>query len=393
MKQQRICFLVESIFTIGGVQRVTAVIAQQLSRHFDVTIVTFDPPEAEDTSLYGLSGWPIHYRFFRYPPIPKAKKQLCKAYSLLYRRYLPQIALTHRGYAHSSFPSELRQALANELNQGHYDVIIGVHAPIATRLAALRSQLKCQRLIGWVHNSFDAMFQSGSFYAGRELERYFVYQFQRLSRTVVLYNRDADRYWQEHSYRPDVIYNPLTLKPGESSKGDSHKFLAVGRMTKGHKGFDLLLKAFALFHEKNTDWTLDIVGEGPEHDQLLQMAKEAGIGQTVFFHPFTTDIQRYYSEAQVFVLSSRWEGLPLVLAEAMSHGLPVVSSDLPTCLEAMGDFALYFTTGDYRELALRLEEATHIDWPRKSAEAKALAAKFDVEIITRQWIDLIQSVV
>ena len=356
-----------------------------------MTIVTFDPSESVDTSLYGLDQWPIHYRFFRYPQIPKLKKQLCKAYSLLYRRCLPQIPLTHQGYAHSSFPAELRHALADELNQAPYDVIIGVHAPIATRLAALRCQLQCQRLIGWVHNSFDAMFQSGSFYAGHELERYFIYQFQRLSRTVVLYNRDADRYWQEHSYRPMVIYNPLTLTPGNSSKGDSRKFLAVGRMTKDHKGFDLLLKAFALFHERNINWTLDIVGEGPEHDSLVQMAKESGIEKAVCFHPFTNDIQRYYSEAQVFVLSSRWEGLPLVLAEAMSHGLPVVSSDLPTCQEAMGDFAIYFHTGNYRELAIRLDEATRIDWPAKSAEAKSVAAKFDVEKITQQWISLINS--
>ena len=61
---KKICFLVDSIFSFGGVQRVTAVIAKELSKNHDVTIVTFDKPERQDTSLYGLyEANPIAYRF------------------------------------------------------------------------------------------------------------------------------------------------------------------------------------------------------------------------------------------------------------------------------------------------------------------------------------------
>ena len=119
----------DSIFTIGGVQRVTAVIAKELAKDYDVTIITLDHPSAKDTSLYGLEEANIHYRFFSYPKVGTAKEAICKAYSYLYRKVLPQTQYTSELYAHSSFPSENRDALTAELLQGNYDVIIGDHAP------------------------------------------------------------------------------------------------------------------------------------------------------------------------------------------------------------------------------------------------------------------------
>jgi glycosyltransferase involved in cell wall biosynthesis len=73
----------------------------------------------------------------------------------------------------------------------------------------------------------------------------------------------------------------------------------------------------------------------------------------------------------------------------MAHGLPVVSSDLPTSIEIMGDFGLYFKSQDIQELAKRLEDATQLDWAAKSEEALKIATKFDIDSITAQWKALI----
>jgi glycosyltransferase involved in cell wall biosynthesis len=143
---------------------------------------------------------------------------------------------------------------------------------------------------------------------------------------VVLCQHDAKAY----HIPTKVIYNPLTLIPGEPSKGTSKKFLAVGRFSPLHKGFDLLIQAFALFAKKNSEWTLDIVGEGDEEQSYRSLIAQNHLEDRIAIHPFTNDIQNYYSDAQVYVLSSRWEGFGLVLVEAMAHGLPIVSSDLPT---------------------------------------------------------------
>ena len=182
--KKRICFLTDSIFSIGGVQRVTAVIAKELTKDYDVTIVTFDRPDMQDTTLYGLSEASVNYRFFRYPKIGKVKKWLCKAYSGYYRKMQLHGKVASNLYALSSFPSELREALTQELLQGHYDTIIGVHAPLAARLATLMSQLPDTRCIGWIHNSFEALFSPASRYIGPDLKRHYFYQFRRLHVTV-----------------------------------------------------------------------------------------------------------------------------------------------------------------------------------------------------------------
>ena len=383
---KKVCFLVDSIFTFGGVQRVTAVLAKELAKDYDVNIVTFDRPDSKDTTLYGLSEAPIKYRFFSYPSVGKLKKQLCRAYSGLYRKARLQGRFASNLYAHSSFSSELRTALADELRQGHYDTVVGVHAPLAARLATLMPALPGVRCVGWVHNSFEALFSATSRYIGPELQRHYVYQFRKLHATVLLCQHDADSYdAYDKLFAPTVIYNPLTLIPGKPSAGDSKRFLAVGRFSPLHKGFDLLIDAFHLFAQKDSAWTLDIVGEGEEEEMYRQKIAQYGLGERIVIHPFTNDIQAYYSQAQVYVLSSRWEGFGLVLVEAMAHGLPVVSSDLPTSKEIMGGFGLYFQNGNTEELAERLHDATRIDWKAKSSEAFTIARRFDLSQIAAQW--------
>ena len=187
-----------------------------------------------------------------------------------------------------------------------------------------------------------------------------------------------------------MIYNPLTLHPGKPSDGTSKRFLAVGRFSKQHKGFDLLIEAFHLFSQKNKEWFLDLVGEGVEEPLYRSLIKKYQLEERVIIHPFTNNIQEFYSKAQIYVLSSRWEGFGLVLVEAMAHGLPIISSDLPTSQEIMGNFGIYFKNGDIQDLAQRLEDATLIDWQTKSKEAFAIAKKFDISQIIKQWKDILE---
>ena len=382
---KKICFLVDSIFSIGGVQRVTAVIAKALANDYDVAIVTFDDPSKEDISMYDLKDAAIQYIFFKYPQVNTLKNFFCKAYSAIYRKVLPQTKITSDWYAHSSFPSELRDALVQELKG--FDIIVGVHAPLATRLASCKPFLENTKLIGWIHNSYEALFGENSRYIGPDLRKHYEFQLQKLHHTIVLCQYDA----QQYSFPTKVIYNPLTLIPGNVSQGTSKKFLAVGRFSRKHKGFDLLIQAFHLFAENNKEWTLDIVGEGVEEEIYRKLITEYGLENRITIHPFTNYIQSYYSNAQVYVLSSRWEGFGLVLVEAMAHGLPIVSSDLPTSLEILGDFGLYFENGNVEELAQRLEEATLLNWKKKSKEALHIAKRFNLDAIIKQWKQIIEN--
>ena len=386
---KKICFIVDSIFSVGGVQRVTAVIAKELAKEYDVTIVTFDNQEDKNITLYGLHEADIHYRFFSYPKIGFVKNLCCKLYSGFYLKCKPQSKWASDLYSYSSFPSEFRNALIEELKLGGYDIIIGVHAPLAARLATIRPHLKEVKLIGWLHNSYQALFGEDSMYLGKKRKRHYIYQFRKLDQVIVLSKNDAELFYQYDShFSPIVIYNPLTLRPGHLSTGNSKHFLAVGRFTPLHKGIDLLISAFHLFAHNNKEWELDIVGEGPEGDYYQSLIDKYHLGDRVHIHPFTNYIQSYYSKAQIFVLSSRWEGFGLVMVEAMAHGLPVISSDLPSSKEILGDFGIFFKNGDIQNLSKKLEKATTIDWQKKSQEAIEMAQRFEVSSIIQQWKDL-----
>ena len=405
---KRICFVVDSIFSIGGVQRVTAVIAKELAKDNDVSIVTFDKPDQINKSLYNLSEANINYGFVSYPKVGKIKWYICKAYSGLYLKLQPKYKWCSDLYAHSSFPSKLQNILLTELKQGQYDVIIGVHAPLAARLATLKKHLPETKCIGWLHNSYEALFgEKSHYYIGVKRRRHYIYQFRKLDNVVVLCKDDAkrfttfdDKFVPSVIYNPltlkqgkssnGVIYNPLTLKQGKSSNGTSKRFLTIGRFTPLHKGIDLLIEAFNLFSQKNQEWCLDIVGEGKEENTFRDLIVRYHLENRITIHSFTNNIQEYYSNAQIYVLSSRWEGMPLVLVEAMAHGLPIVTSDLPVSKEIMGDFGMYFKNGNIDDLAQKLEDATHIDWQAKSKEALAIAQRFDIENIIKQWKELIE---
>jgi glycosyltransferase involved in cell wall biosynthesis len=389
--KKKICFLVDSIFSIGGVQRVTAVIAKELAKDYDVSIFTFDKPEKQDTSLYNLGEQDIHYKFFAYPDVAKVKGFLCKVHRAIYIFIKSKSKWHSKLYARTSFPSEQRNTILPALQQGNFDVIIGVHAPLSERLATLKPYLPNTKLIGWLHNSYDALFGKGYSYIGSVKQPHFIYQFKKLEKVIVLCQNDAQLFTQfDQEFIPTVIYNPLTLVPGKPSNGNSKHFLAVGRFSYQHKGFDLLIKAFKIFSKDNKEWLLDIVGEGDMEFEYKALIKEYKLEDRIYIHPFTNNIQQYYSNAQVYVLSSRWEGMPLVLVEAMAHGLPIVTSDLPVCKEILGDFGMFFKNEDIDELAQRLEEATHIDWLQKSKIALEIANRYEVKPIVQQWKELIE---
>lgn len=125
-----------------------------------------------------------------------------------------------------------------------------------------------------------------------------------------------------------IIPNPYTtgknVKPyyGERKK----TVVSVGRFVE-QKGYDVLINAFKQFSEKHSDYKLIIYGDGPLKDDLIYQSKRLGIQESVYFPGFIHNVPETIREDGIFVLSSRFEGIPNALIEAMSVGIPTVSTD------------------------------------------------------------------
>ena len=386
----KILFYADTVFGFGGVQRVLAVIAKSLSEDNDVTILSTDTDE--NLSMYGYNKSNIHFEYITYIGKKNIEYFTCKSISFIYKKILPQNRHTSRIYSYSFFRPSYKRQLVDKINIGNYDAVIGVHAFLSLHLASVRRHLNVRSVIAWMHNSYDALFEKENPYLPG-LKSFFANEMRRLDGIVVLSKSDEELFRKNLGLESVTIYNPLTLEPRGIASLGYKKFLAIGRFSPKHKGFDLLIKAFAVFARQNSDWTLEIVGEGEEGIIYRQLIIENKLEKRVKICPFTKDIQRHYAGASAYVLSSRWEGQPLVLVEAMAHGLPIVSSDLPVAKELLEgcDCGLFFRCCDIDDMARALGLMASTDkWADMSENALKTSSHFKVENIRQQWVKLLQ---
>ena len=126
----------------------TAVIAEELTKYYDVTIVSFEKPEQKDLSMYSLKDYPVKIVFSHFPELGKWKRMSYNLYSYLYKNILPKTAITSDLYAHSSFPREMREAVVKILKEGEFDTIIAVNSFLSMRLATIKRDLGGVKAIG-----------------------------------------------------------------------------------------------------------------------------------------------------------------------------------------------------------------------------------------------------
>lgn len=125
---------------------------------------------------------------------------------------------------------------------------------------------------------------------------------------------------------PTLMEHPLA---SQVEKSGPCQLVAMGRLVPA-KQFDQLVQAFAMVAESFPDWTLHIYGEGPERAKLEQRIEVAGLKDRVFLPGKTSAPWQVLSEAQLFVLTSAYEGFPNVLLEAMTLGLPCITVNCPS---------------------------------------------------------------
>ena len=197
------------------------------------------------------------------------------------------------------------------------DVVITVATPLIRITAPAVFGLGVKN-VGWEHFNLYAGSKTGTIF--KLLSTWLV------DRTVVLTKKDESDFKKFLSPRVDYIPNFTTIGDNETSKIKNKVLLAVGRHSY-QKGFDLLLRAWSLAKPKG--WILKIVGAGELKNDNINLSKELGIEDSVVFADSTPDIKSEFLNASCFVLSSRFEGLVLVLIEAKMMGLPSICFNCP----------------------------------------------------------------
>ena len=205
--------------------------------------------------------------------------------------------------------------------------------------------------------------------------------------------------WEKHVNIPIfVIPNLVTVYPNDIScySERSNRIICVGRLTR-QKGFDYLIKAWALIANKYPEWKIDIFGSGDLEDFLIQMIDNYNLKESITINKPTSNIFEEYDRSSIYILSSRYEGFCLVLLEAMSFGIPCISFNCPHGPSDMitnGEEGILVPVGDINKLAESIEwMITHKEErERMSQNSREKVKYYLAENIMPQWVELFNKI-
>ncbi|MEI7831016.1 MAG: glycosyltransferase family 4 protein [Prolixibacteraceae bacterium] len=290
-------------------------------------------------------------------------------------------------YAIKRYFKNQTQALYRTSNlQGEKDPTfllgIGNYPSLLAAIIPKKLQIKT---IGCMHSPYNLV---------RHIWRIFRWLlYNKLDLLVSLTNRDVAQL-QQFNHNVAVIPNPLTFYPEQSAKLESKLMIAVGRL-EYQKGYDLMLDVFERFCRKNGEWKLKIIGDGSLKTDLQKVAGEKGIAGRLIIAPATYSIEKEYLDASIYLMTSRSEGLPMVLLEAQACGLPIIAFDCetgPAEIIHHGEDGYLIKPNDFDEMSERLLELAANEAKRKAfgTAARQNVKRFLPEEIFKQWDEVFQ---
>lgn len=375
----KITYIYTALVTRGGADRVITNKANWLAEHgYDVMIIT-------DTQL---GRAPI------YPLSPKVVlHDLSIDFSLEYGHSLPV-----RAWWYFKLMRLYRKKLKEVLMKRRSDVVIttlGRDLDFLTKIHDASVKVGESHIARQFSRNFHIMEQKGGLHKfiakvwRKKQER----DVSKLDALVLLTQADADAW--EGVTKTFVIPNPTPFYPKESSTCESHKAICVGRLNE-QKGYEYLIDAWSIVCKRYPDWILNVYGSGEIKSRLQDRIREQGLSDTMCIHEPVDNIVEKYLESSLYILSSRFEGFPMVLLEAMSCGLPCVSFDCPNGARDLvldgknGLLVEYLNVKQLAEAICRLIENTSL---RKQfgKSAKEDVQKYLPDSVMTLWVNLFKS--
>ncbi len=210
-------------------------------------------------------------------------------------------------------------------------------------------------------------------------------------RTVFQTERAKSYFPKSVQQKGVIIPNPVKVDEFYIPTGN-HKIVSVGRLEL-QKNKKLLIEAFYDVYKNHSEYSLHIYGEGTQEGELRQLIGKLGLDDKVFMHGNVNDVHKQISDAEIFVLSSDYEGLSNALLEAMMMGLPCVTTDCAGATDAVenGVDGIIVPIRDRKKLAAAMEKLISDENMRNQFSQKAIehSKKFSVDNVVNQWEDII----
>ena len=354
----------------GGAERITALLAQGWAQAgHEVTIISFAPPSADDY------------------PVPSTVRVVALGLTGA------SASLVHGIGANLGRLRDLRR----QLRQLRPDAAIGIMAECSI-LAIIAGRGLGIPVIACEHNYPPCLPISRHWHwlRGRTYP---------LAARVLMLTQQGLEWLEQHIPRargevmPNPVMFPLPVKgtnlPPEQIVEDGRPVvLTIGRMVY-QKQIELAIEAFARIAPRRPDARLVILGEGPDRPQLEDRVRQLGLGGSILMPGWAGNLGDWYRRASVLMLSSRFEGFPNVLLEAMSHGCPPVSVDCPTGprdIITQGENGWLVPLDDQAASSLAEAVLGILDDPelhaRLATASLSIRDQYAIDVVLRHWDQL-----
>ena len=361
----KVVYCIQDNFRVGGMERVLANKANYLASHgFEVCIITTD--QQGKASYFSLD-----------------KNVRCYDLGINYFS-----ASSRWQYLHCIV--EHKKKLNKLLRELNANIVISMFDQETEFLPSIHDGSK--KILELHYNYFIAMPRlkgiRGLYHHYKNRKR--AANIKKYDRFVVLTHEDREAWVNFKNI--DVIPNCQTFECEYPATLDCKRVLAVGRYH-SQKAFDRLIEAWSLVNRSAKDWTLHIIGEGALRESLQMQINYLGLSQSIFLDGVSSNIKKEYLNASILSMSSLYEGLPMILIEAMTCGLPVVSFACPCGprdLITDGENGFLVENGDIEGLADRLLYLITRSDERKRMGKNAFesAKEYSEDKVMSKWINL-----
>ncbi|MFQ9516385.1 MAG: glycosyltransferase family 4 protein [Eubacterium sp.] len=362
MTKKNICFYSGDITNSGGTERVAIIIANELNKLEEYNVSVLSLVEKEKEPFFALD------------------------------RTIPRYAIYDhvvRGITHIGGIINRTRKMIKKHN---IDILIDIDGILEMYTIPAKRFTKV-KIISWEHYNFYQ----------HPVVPYRKYTRKMAARwadaIVTLTEEDKGYYTSNLNVRCPIqcIYNPVIWKKNTKEYDSQSKIiLSVGRLTY-QKGFDILIDVADLFLKGYPDWKWIVLGEGEDREILEKKVMEKGLDKQLLFPGNVDDIDEYYAKASVFVMTSRFEGLPMTLLETKPYKLPIVSFDCKTGPKELvqdGINGYLIPEGENKEMAEAICKLIDNEKERKEFSEHAIIdmEKFELTCIMNHWIELLKEI-
>jgi glycosyltransferase involved in cell wall biosynthesis len=369
---KKILFVVNNL-GMGGIQRVVTVISESLANDYDVKIYSHEKVEP----FYEVEGKVV---FGKQNIFEKYLKPVYLGINVLYRLVFRK---------KKTLINTNINSLCRYLEKNPVDTVI-ISGPSVVKSSIIKKRFPNINVILWMHNNHKVYFE-GYF---SKVKDSLIESIKYADTTVALTDEDKKGYGAI-SENVIKINNPITLDSLGLVSDLKEKIISITcRYDIQHKGLDYLVK---IAKKLPNDWKIAIAGSGnnQEVEALKKIISDEKVEDKIILRGALEgeELLNHYNNSSIYIMTSRWEGMPLVLAEAMSFGLPIIAFEQSGSSEVLenGRYGILVKNGDTQAMSTELLKLIENPELRKNYQEKSLerVQNFRVEILQKQWQDII----